>query len=138
MDKAITPANVKPSAGAQRSGGIANTGVDIEAGDLVAINAPYETLILFDANAAYPANNLAGIAENKARAGQYCSFITSDPDFTPGFTGLANETIIGSATAGKMASDADNAAGWYKTVLGVMTSTTKLNFSPIRTGVVTA
>lgn len=136
-DKVITPANVLASAGAKTDSGIANIGVDIEAGDLVAVNDPYGTIILFDANAAYPASNLAGVALNKARAGQPVTYATSDPDFTPGFTGAVNETIIGSGTPGQMCPNADNTVGWYKTVLGVMTSATKMNLSPIRSGVAT-
>lgn len=77
-----------------------------------------------------------GLACQDVAANQFFDVLLEDDDLTLGGTILtANTVYIMSATAGGIAPLADLTTGWYLVVLGVGKSTSKMNFSPIKSGV---
>jgi hypothetical protein len=141
-DYTVTPANVLASALALRLAvGLAPSGLygtklpvyyaqptagaDIEAGQPV-YQAADTFFYLADANGADPLYKVAGVTENRARAGQPLSIVYFDPAFQPGFTLAIGDTLILSATVGRICPDADKATGWFVSTLGVGISTTKM------------
>jgi len=133
-DYTVTAANVVASSSASISRGTA--GASITAGQVLAINASNQ-LVLADANGASPLMNVAGIALNSASSGQPVLYVTADAAFAPGFTVAANAIVILSATPGGLAPAADNATGYYLTVVGVGIGSNKLKLDFHASGVAT-
>jgi hypothetical protein len=135
-DYVVTAANVAHSSSARV---ITQTaGATITRGQLLYLDTSSGTVKLFKANGAAPQNQFYGIALEDCASGQDLLVCTSDPSFTPGFSAAAGQVVIGSgAVAGNAAPVADNATGWYTTILGVMKSATVMNFSPVASGVAT-
>lgn len=141
-DVSITAANV--IAGANAKFRAVRFGATVTAGQYV-----YEDTSdnmdckLADANSA-TAHIVAGVATGSYADGQWGQIIYEDDDFTPGgtlsITASATSTgiYVLSATAGGIAPATDAVATMYPVVLGVAKSTTKMNFKPLRAGVVLA
>lgn len=135
-DFAPTAANVVASGSARNS--LQTAGVAITAGQSLYFDTATNTVKLYKANGAAPINQFYGIALNNAAAGQPVLCCLSDPSFTPGFTSTVGQAVIGSgATAGNLAPVADNATGWFNTILGVMKTTTTMNLNPTAAGAAT-
>jgi hypothetical protein len=133
-DYSVTAANVLASANAQKKTGTA--GATITAGQSLYIDtADSNKLKLYDANAASPANVMAGIALHASLAGQPITYVISDPAFTPGFAITAGATVIGSATPGGLCPDADKVTGWYVNEVGHGISTTQIKMAIVASGV---
>jgi hypothetical protein len=128
----VTPANVLASSKAARGTGIA--GVTLIAGQSLAKDVD-GSVKLFSANAAAPLNVFIGIALHGSLVGQPIIYVISDPNFTPGFAITIGATVIGGATPGSMAPDADKATGWFLTEVGHGISTTQINLQLIPVGV---
>jgi len=96
---------------------------------------------LADANSA-TAHIVAGYAEGGGALNQWISMVYEDDDCTPGgtLTLVASATSLGivilSGTAGGIAPATDAIATVYPVVLGVIKSTTKYNYKPLRGGAV--
>jgi hypothetical protein len=137
-DLSPTAANVLKSNSAKVAEGIA--GATITAGQTLYIDtADSDKLKLADADGAGVINTVAGIALHAALAGQPIKYVTKDPDFTPGFSALAGDTIWQSDTPGGLTKTlAELEAGDVITVLGGMTSTTKMNLNIVRLAVIAA
>lgn len=134
-DIVITAASVLPSATAILD--VAKVaGVAITAGQVVYLDTATNSYKLADANAAAPANSVAGIALNNAAAGQLIAIVTKDPQLAIGGTVAAGATVIASATPGAMCPDADAASGWTKIILGGGVGSNKINFNPVTAGAV--
>jgi hypothetical protein len=134
-DLSVTAANVRRGSG-QTQQGIVASGVTITAGQSVYQLAD-GTYGLADSDGTSPANVFAGISINGAAAGQPFLFVASDPTFTPGFTALAGDPIYMSDTPGGLTKTfADLESGDKVTVVGVMTSTTVMNLSPVTGGTI--
>ena len=79
---------------------------------------------LADANSATAAVRVVyGISLSAVASGQLALILTDDDSLTLGATLTACDTLVLSGTPGKIAPDADAVTGWYKTILGVATST---------------
>lgn len=74
-----------------------------------------------------------GIAMNAALTGQPVKVNVKDKQLVPGFTASVGDVVFQSVNAGKMTvTIADvQVTGSYVTVLGVMNTTTQMNFSPV-------
>lgn len=132
-DLAITAASVLRSSAGNPAQGTAAAA--ITQGQVVYITDA-STVNLADSNAVAPANSVAGIALNSASTGQPILYVTTDSAFVPGFTALAGDPIYLSNTPGAVTKTyGDVAAGSTIVVLGVMTTTTVMNLSPIVGGV---
>ena len=131
-DLTLTASSVVPGDSAIIQSGVA--GAAIAAGEVVYKDtSDSNKLKLADANGATAIIRLvAGIAICSAAAGQRVSYVTEDDDLTLG-SGLfaIGDVLILSATAGKIAPVADLATGMYNTVLGIATTTGKINFKPL-------
>lgn len=134
----ITAASVIPSANAHRvtnnDGSPTKAAVAFTAG-AVAYQLLDGTFGLCDADATTPAFNPCGIYENSGGAGQVCSIIDSDPALVLGGTSTLGKVLITSATAGRINEYGDQATGWHIATLGLMSSSTVLNFqiTPVAT-----
>jgi hypothetical protein len=88
-------------------------------------------------NAGLGGATVAGIAINGGASGQPIVYCYQDPSFTPGCTLTSGLTLWLSTTAGSMTSTAaDVGSGETAVVLGVSTSTTKMNLSIVQGGAV--
>ncbi len=133
----VTAASVLASVGATTRTGVA--GATITAGQYLYIDtANSNVLKLADANGTAVERVVAGVALHASLTGQPIKYATLDPAFVPGFTTAAvgDIVILDSATPGDAQPSADATAGDYVTVLGVMTSTTAMNFKPTAAGAV--
>ena len=74
-----------------------------------------------------------GIALNGGADGQPADVLTAGL-YTVGAAVLVGVTYVLSATAGGIAPDADISSGSYKTVIGVATTTAKVQVTPILSG----
>jgi len=133
-DYSVTATSVLASSSATTSRGTAGT--SITAGQSLA-KAADGTLVLFDANAAAPANVFLGISLSGGATGQPIFYVTADTSFTPGFTVAAGAIVIGSSTAGGLCPAADLATGHYLTIVGVGIGSNKIKMSPVAAGVAT-
>lgn len=135
-DLTLTVANVLAGTNAQ----ITRTGIagaTIAQGDvLYRDTADSNKLKLADANAASPANSVAGIALTAGSNGQPVIYVTEDDDFTVGSTLTSGMVYVLSATAGKICQSVDLASGHTSIVLGVAKSSTKLAFKIVAGGTV--
>lgn len=126
----LTPASVIPGANAAFE--TVTWGATIAAGDVVYLDTADGKCKLADANGATAIiRKVRGIAITSGGDGQKGIIVISDDDLTLG-SGLfaIGDTLILSATPGKICPDADAATGDYKTVLGIATTTGKINFRP--------
>lgn len=132
-DYAPTAANVKKSVSGKSKSGV--SAVALGAGDLL-YKLANGTIGLHDANGTPPANVVEGVAENSAPGvGQPITYCYDDPLFDPGMTIAAGATVIGSATPGKMAPDADKATGWTVNEVGHGVGSNKMAIKIVNTGV---
>lgn len=89
---------------------------------------------LADANGTTPSNSMGGIAACGSSVNQPILIAKNDPNFTPGFTALAGDTIWLSPTAGGLTKTiGDLVSGCTVIVAGVMITTTTMNLN-ITTG----
>jgi hypothetical protein len=127
---AITAALVRTSVVPKR----ATAAVDITAGQSLYQLADL-TVGLYDANSVTVlVHTFLGIAVNGASAGQPVLYVDEDPLFTPGCVLAIGDSVIGSATPGAIAPDADGATGWFKTFLGMAISVTQMSLKPLASG----
>lgn len=133
-DISITVANVLPSNTATVQIGIA--GAAITQGQAIYLDTTTNTYLLSDSNAAGK-NQIAGIAVNAASTGQRVCFVGLDSaGFTVGGTLTSFDGIYLSNTPGGLTEAyADLATGSTVIIVGMQTSTTKMNLSPIVGGV---
>lgn len=121
----ITAANVLPTAGVTLKR--ITAAVAITQGQVIAKDAD-KNAILADANGSAYAKVPVGIAVNAAAIGQPVDYVDDDATFAPGFTPVAGEFYILSATAGGICVVADSASGWASVLLGIGSATAgKLN-----------
>ncbi len=73
-------------------------------------------------------NPVAGVALVGASANQSMILCSRDPNFGGGFTSTTGNVILVGNTAGVIQPYEDRTTGWYVTSLGVMISTTRMNF----------
>jgi hypothetical protein len=73
-------------------------------------------------------NSVQGVATVGASNGQDMVICSRDPNFVPGFTSTTGNVVILGNVAGQLNPYEDRASGWYVTSLGVMISTTRMNF----------
>lgn len=124
----IQDCDVIPSAKAVYSRRIADE--TIRPGDLVYVKAN-KRFGLYSANGAGRIHIFAGIAANKAHAGQPLDAVVKD------LSGIAlggeNDDglfVIGGADAGSVAPYADKTTGWFVTTLGYFDANNKLILNP--------
>lgn len=133
-DISVTAANVKKSVSGKSKTGV--SAVAILAGQAV-YKLAAGTIGLHDANGVAPQNVLEGIAENSAPGvGQPITYCYDDPLFDPGATVAAGATLIGSATPGGIAPDADKVTGWTVNELAHGVGSNKIAVKIINTGAV--
>lgn len=132
----ITVGNVNTSNPQGALTGVA--GVAITQGQSLYVDTSNGNVLkLYDANVSSPVNVFAGIALNAASTGQPVDYVFSDPTFTFGGTVLQGDTIWGSPTAGGITKTIGDLIATTKvTVLGIATSTTTMNLSPVIGGTV--
>lgn len=133
-DFTIVPGSVLKSTAGNSTIGIA--AVAITQGKAVYVLGD-GTIGLADSDGTAPANVVAGISQNSASAGQPISYTTDDVAFVPGFTSTPGTVVyLSSDNAGGLVSDyTEINSGATVTIMGVMTSTTVLNLSPVVGGV---
>jgi hypothetical protein len=132
-DYVPTVANVLASGLARTTTGTA--GAAITAGQALCQDVD-GTMKLYDANAASPLNVLKGIALHASLTNQPITYVTEDPQFTPGFALAAGDSVIGSQNPGFLCPDADKLSGWYVTQCGVGIGGNKMNFKILASGIV--
>jgi hypothetical protein len=131
-DLSITVANVASSGDTSARYDNGKAGETILAGQPVYRATSDNRFYKADSNAATPAYKVAGIALHSALQAQPLTICTSDPNFTPGGTLTVGGIYVLSATAGGIAPVADLTTGWNSQFLFVATTTTKANFSIVR------
>jgi len=133
----LTAAQVIPSVNATVVHG-RKAAVAIIAGQIVYVLAD-GTLGLADSdNATVPNHTVAGMAVNSAAAGQFCSYVTADPNLQLATSALvyAGQAIFAHSTPGAITgTQADILDGWFVTGLGYGVSTTNISFSITPCGV---
>lgn len=132
-DYSPTATSVLKSAAGKTKTGVIAAAVTIVQGDLL-YKLANATIGKHDANGVAPANVVEGIALTAGGPGQPVVYCYEDPSFTPGFTLAEGDTVIGSATAGKMAPDDDKASGWTVNEVGHGIGSDKLDLNIINTG----
>lgn len=132
VDLVVTAANVLASGQASLETGIA--GATITAGQPVYKDATTNTFKLSDSNAA-GLNAVYGIALHGSLANQPLTVVKGDPSFTPGATLVAGTGYYLSETPGGIQPAADLTTGETVVLLGIATSTTKLNLNIFTPGV---
>ena len=134
VDFTVTKANVLASGQATTERGIA--GVTITAGQSVYKEAATGLFKLQDVDSAtVEARSFYGIALHDTLANAPLVVVRADPSFTPGFTSTVGARVYGSATAGGIAPEADVTTGKMVSLLGIMTTTTKMILNPVNSGV---
>ncbi len=133
-DLTITAASVVPGANARFRSGPA--GAAITAGEVVYPDASGDIQLADNNASAITAGSggVIGLAVCDAAASQRVTYVTLDDDLTIGATVAVGTSYYLSATAGKIAPEADLVTGNYATLLGVGKSTTKISYAPIITG----
>ncbi len=119
----ITAANVLHSSSATIFTGTA--GATITQGQPIYLDGITNTYKL--ANALI-SNAVAGIAMVGASTNQDMVICSRDPNYAPGFTSSTGNVVLVGNTAGTLQPYEDRTTGWYVTSLGVMISTTRMNF----------
>ncbi len=119
----ITAANVLHSSSATIFTGTA--GATITQGQPIYLDTVTNTYKLANALTNSP---VAGVAMVGASANQDMVICSRDPNFAGGFTSTTGNVILVGNTAGVIQPYEDKATGWYVTSLGVMISTTRMNF----------
>lgn len=121
----VNTANVRTSAQAQTAL-VGPAGVDVTQGQPVYLDGITNTYLL--ANALI-SNAPSGIAVTNARNGQNFVMCTKDPNFRPGCTINAGNSIIIGNVAGQLNDVADRATGWYVNSIGVGIGNSNINFT---------
>ncbi len=129
----ITAANVVPVAGAEIDKS-RNAGATITAGQPVYLDETTNTYKLSDANLSAAASVVAGIALNGASAGQPLAVLTGG-SITIGATLVKGTIYVLGATAGDIVPAADLTTGWYRSIIGVATTTAILAVKIFNSGV---
>ncbi len=119
----ITAANVLHSSSATIFTGTA--GATITQGQPIYLDTVTNTYKLANALTNSP---VAGVAMVGASTNQDMVICSRDPNFAGGFTSSTGNVILVGNTAGTIQPYEDKATGWYVTSLGVMISTTRMNF----------
>lgn len=122
---AVNTANVRTSSQAQTQL-VGPAGVDVTQGQPVYLDGITATYLL--ANALI-SNAPSGVAVTNARNGQNFIMCTRDPNFRPGCTIAAGNSIIVGNVAGQLNDIADRATGWYVNSLGVGIGNSNTNFT---------
>ncbi|MGJ5032357.1 hypothetical protein ACQR1I_36350 [Bradyrhizobium sp. HKCCYLS2038] len=135
-DLTITAANVLASGQADKETGTA--GATVTAGQPVYKEAATGLFKLLDVDSATAeARVYYGTALHGSLNGQPLTVAKSDPNFTPGASGMTvGARLYGSSTPGGIAPEADITTGKYVVQLGVVTSATTMNLRPFNSGVV--
>ena len=126
-----------PKAPATGAAGVryAEAGAAITAGQAIYLDSTDgNTAKPADANLSSAAAAAVGVSLTGAADGEQVAYVVSG-DFELGGTLVKGTTYILSATAGGIAPDSDAVSGWYKTILGVASSTTNLTLSVNATGI---
>ncbi len=119
----ITAANVLHSSSATIFTGTA--GATITQGQPIYLDTVTNTYKLANALTNSP---VAGVAMVGASANQDMVICSRDPNFAGGFTSSTGNVILVGNVAGQLNPYEDKGTGWYVTSLGVMISTTRMNF----------
>ncbi len=119
----ITAANVLHSSSATIFTGTA--GATITQGQPIYLDTVTNTYKLANALTNSP---VAGVAMVGASTNQDMVICSRDPNFAGGFTSSTGNVILVGNVAGQLNPYEDKATGWYVTSLGVMISTTRMNF----------
>ncbi len=119
----ITAANVQTSPSATIYTGTAGT--TITQGQPLYLDSVSNTYKLANS---LTNNPVAGVALVGASNGQQMVICSRDPNFAGGFTSSTGNVILVGNVAGQLNPYEDKATGWYVTSLGVMISTTRMNF----------
>ncbi len=132
-DYTVTAANVLASSNA-----VYVTGTPIAGANLTQCQPVYQdptdnTWKPAKANGAAPLYKVAAVTLSAASTGQPVHLITYDPSFVPGFTIAVHEVAIVSGNAGKLAPIADDATGWYQSVVMIGIGTNKAILNITRT-----
>ncbi len=119
----ITAANVLHSSSATIFTGTA--GATITQGQPIYLDTVTNTYKLANALTNSP---VAGVAMVGASTNQDMVICSRDPNFAGGFTSSTGNVILVGNVAGQLNPYEDKATGWYVTSIGVMISTTRMNF----------
>jgi hypothetical protein len=119
----ITAANVIPSSQATYYTGTA--GATITQGQPLYLDTVTNTYKLANALTNSP---IAGVALVGSSNGQQTVICSRDPNFVFGGTSTTGNIVLVGNTAGTLQPYEDRTTGWYVTSLGVMISTTRMNF----------
>jgi hypothetical protein len=130
-DISITPASFVPSANATIVQGIA--GATLTRGKPVYLDTVAGTYKLYVATST-TTDALAGLMCEDVDAGQPCLVLTKDPALVLGGTLVTGDTVW-TSLSGLTKTIADLVSTWRIYVAGVATSSTVMNFSPVRGGV---
>jgi len=136
VDLTITATSVAPGTGATLNKGY-NAGATITQGKAVYLDTSTDppTWKLADANdASALVRTLGGVAVNSASTGQPLTVQTGGP-LTIGATVAAGSWYVLSATPGGIAPVADQATGWYPSLVGYGISATQIQVQILNTGV---
>jgi hypothetical protein len=133
MDQTVIPSAVQASRLAQISTAY-GFGASVSQGQVVYLdqNGLWQQLYNSGTQVAAGAGTVIGIAINSGSLGQPASVVTSDPQFTPGFTVVPGVIYVTSANAGMIAVAGDATTGDIPSFLmvGLQNSTTQVNFNP--------
>lgn len=134
-DISLTAANFLPSSNASILHDCV-AGATLTRGQSLYYDSATSTYKLFDADGASALQEFAGLACQDIASGQKFDVCTKDPDLKLGGTLASGDNVWGSATAGGVTKTVgDLATGMRVWSLGVATSTTNMNFNPVRGGV---
>ena len=133
VDVTVTAASVVPSAKAIYNHG--TCGGTITVGQAIYQDVSGTTYTLKAANiqavgGSVAAARVVGIAVSGCAVNQEATFVTSDPDFTPGGTVAAGTVYTGGSAAGTIAPAADLATGDFTNVIGIGKANNKMYLKP--------
>jgi hypothetical protein len=127
----VTPDNVQTSPAAVIANG--DAAVDILAGQLVYKDALNKFNLANGASGTVsPVYKVFGMALDSAGPNQPLQVVVSDPDLIIGGTTPVGTTLILGVAPGAIAPNADEAAGVFKSVVGVVTALGHVNFKIVR------
>jgi hypothetical protein len=130
-DISITPANFIPSANATIIQGTA--GATLTRGQPVYLDTATNTYKLYVATST-TTDNLVGLCCEDAASGQPILIVTKDPALALGGTLVTGDTVW-TSLSGLTKTIADLVSTWRIWVAGVATSSTVMNFQPVKGGV---
>jgi hypothetical protein len=130
-DISITPASFVPSANATIIQGIA--GATLTRGQPVYLDAATGTYKLYVATS-ITTDGLAGLMCEDVAINQPCLVLVKDPALVLGGTLVTGDTVW-TSLSGLTKTIADLVSTWRIWVAGVATSSTVMNFSPVKGGV---